>query len=52
LTSAIRRGAQIGYHQRLDTSDYGELLIEHLLKCVNIFGTPVYLYGARGGAVG
>ena len=28
LTSAITRGAQSGYHQRLDTSDYGELLHE------------------------
>jgi len=28
LTSAITRGAQSGYHQRLDTSDYGELLLE------------------------
>jgi len=28
LTSANTRGAQSGYHQRLDTSDYGELLIE------------------------
>jgi hypothetical protein len=28
LSSAITRGAQSGYHQRLDTSDYGELLLE------------------------
>ena len=28
LTSAITRGAQSGYHQHLDTSDYGELLLE------------------------
>jgi hypothetical protein len=27
LTFAITRGAQIGYHQRLDISDYGELLL-------------------------
>jgi len=28
LTSAITRGAQSGYHQHVDTSDYGELLLE------------------------
>jgi len=28
LTSAITRGAQSDYRQRLDTSDYGELLFE------------------------
>jgi len=27
LTSAVARGAQSGYRQRLDTSDYGELLL-------------------------
>jgi hypothetical protein len=27
LTSAIIRGAQSGYHQRPDSSDYGELLL-------------------------
>jgi hypothetical protein len=35
LTSAvITRGSQIGYHQRLDTSDYGELLL-----CIHFCGT-------------
>jgi hypothetical protein len=35
LTSAIARGAQSGYRQRLDTSDYGELLLERrcILSC-------------------
>jgi len=37
LTCAITGVAQSGYHHRLDTSDYGELLFEHLLKCVHIF---------------
>jgi hypothetical protein len=27
MISAITTGAQIGYHQHLDTSDYGKLLL-------------------------
>ena len=45
LSFTITRGAQSGYRQRLDTSDYGELLLEHLLKFVYIFfGPPVYFF--------
>jgi len=44
LTYANTRGAQSGYHQRLDTSDYGELLFEHLLKCVYISWHPPYTH--------
>jgi len=29
LTSAITRGTQSVYRRRLDSSDYGELLLEH-----------------------
>ena len=33
LTSAITGGVQSVYHQRLDTSDYGELLLEQRWPC-------------------
>ena len=38
VTAAITGGAQIGYRQRLDTSDYGELLLEQ--RVYTFFGTP------------
>jgi len=37
LTSAVTRCAQSGYRQRLDTSDYGELLLEQCSpKCPRV----------------
>ena len=59
LTSAITRGAQSGYHHRLDTSDYGELLLQQRWpKCPRVsllmpfqflemyihFWHPLYIY--------
>jgi hypothetical protein len=42
LTSAITRGAESGYHQRLDTSDYGNVdqsVLVSLKMCIYFFGT-------------
>ena len=56
LTSAITRGAQSGYHQRLDTSDYSEILLEQcsltklsitsLKMCIHFLAHPFYIVGS------